>query len=314
MYTIGFTAADGKAGNVWGRSTMDLPKPSADSLEDLCLKTGKPFLFIDFKSLPQDHWLRGELVSRPLGYGEMIAIWPNQMDAMCYIKTMFPSTRENALPEYARIRADQPRLTAGSAACGAPIVRTQALRRFAVAAWWCATGRNQTPSHSAIASTCRAVCIAFSRQAAAVPTRRQWFAVRASCALNLLTSGHVRDCTVLMPNMRRKAPLDQPRCAAIECCHHLLIDALADADRTSDRSASVSCKVLNLIKRRVRAKSHRGYRHDHNLIGHRSPEVISASARGSLGAVDASRSFKGLNRLPISGMRRFALACRGSMG
>ena len=108
MYTIGFTAADGKAGNVWGRSTMDLPKPSADSLEDLCLKTGKPFLFIDFKSLPQDHWLRGELVSRPLGYGEMIAIWPNQMDAMCYIKTMFPSTRENALPEYARIRADQP--------------------------------------------------------------------------------------------------------------------------------------------------------------------------------------------------------------
>ncbi len=109
MYTIGFTAADGKAGNVFGQWTNDLKPPSAGSLEDLCLQTGAPFLFIDFKSLPADHWLRKPMVSRPLGYGEMLATgggWPQQVDAMFYIQTMFPSTREDALPPYARLRAD----------------------------------------------------------------------------------------------------------------------------------------------------------------------------------------------------------------
>jgi erythromycin esterase len=108
MYTIGFTAADGKAGNVWTKEGRSLEAPSKGSLEDLCLQTGKPFLFIDFTSLPHDHWLHQPLVSRPLGYAEMTASegWPKQMDAMFYIRTMFPSTRENALPPYAVLRVD----------------------------------------------------------------------------------------------------------------------------------------------------------------------------------------------------------------
>ncbi len=107
MYTIGFTSFDGKAGNVWGRtSPMELRTPVAGSLEDLCGQSGKPFLFIDFKSLPADHWLHKPMVSRPLGYGEMTATegWPRQVDAMFYIRTMFPSTRENMLPPYAVLR------------------------------------------------------------------------------------------------------------------------------------------------------------------------------------------------------------------
>jgi len=108
MYTIGFTAADGKAGNVWGRSPpMELPPPTAGSLEFFCQQTGKPFLFTDFKSLPEDHWLRKPMVSRPLGYGEMTAEWPRQVDAMFYIRTMFPSTKENMLPSYAQVRTEQ---------------------------------------------------------------------------------------------------------------------------------------------------------------------------------------------------------------
>lgn len=107
MYTIGFTAADGKAGNVWGKTTMELPEPSEYSLEHLCVRTDVPFLFIDFQSLPADHWLRQPVVSRPLGYGEMSAVWPDQLDAMFYIQTMFPSTKANTLPDYAVIRADQ---------------------------------------------------------------------------------------------------------------------------------------------------------------------------------------------------------------
>jgi erythromycin esterase len=106
-YTIGFTAADGKAGNVSGRWSSELAAPSKGSLEDLCLQSGVPFLFIDFRGLPADHWLRKNMVSRPLGYGEMLAAWPAQVDAMFYIQTMFPSTREDALPPYARVRADQ---------------------------------------------------------------------------------------------------------------------------------------------------------------------------------------------------------------
>jgi erythromycin esterase len=107
MYTIGFISAEGKAGNVWAKSYMTLPEPSDGSLEDVCLRTSKPFLLVDFNGLSAKHWLRQPLVSRPLGYAEMRAAWPDQMDAMFYIQTMFPSTREDALPSYARLRADQ---------------------------------------------------------------------------------------------------------------------------------------------------------------------------------------------------------------
>jgi len=107
MYTIGFTAAEGQAGNVWGKTVHTLAPPSPDSFEHLCAQTGKPFLFTDFKSLPADHWLRQPMVSRPLGYGEMTAEWPRQMDAMFYIRRMFPSTKEPMLPVDARIHADQ---------------------------------------------------------------------------------------------------------------------------------------------------------------------------------------------------------------
>jgi erythromycin esterase len=109
MYTIGFTSADGKAGNVWAKQGWSIQAPSTGSLDDLCLQSGEPFLFIDFKSLPADHWLRQPMVSRPLGYAEMLATeggWPQQVDAMMYIQTMFPSTREDALPPYARTRRD----------------------------------------------------------------------------------------------------------------------------------------------------------------------------------------------------------------
>jgi len=109
MYTIGFTAFDGKAGNVFGRTApMEIPAPSKGSLEDLCGQTEKRFLFIDFRALPADHWLRLPMISRPLGYGEMTATggWPRQVDAMLYIRTMFPSTRENALPPYAVLREE----------------------------------------------------------------------------------------------------------------------------------------------------------------------------------------------------------------
>ena len=105
MYTIGFTAAEGSAGNVWGRSTSTLPPPSRGSLEDICRQTEIPFLLVELRALPEDHFLREPLISRPLGYGEMSATWPAQMDAMFYIRTMFPSTREPMIPEGAAIRA-----------------------------------------------------------------------------------------------------------------------------------------------------------------------------------------------------------------
>lgn len=110
MYTVGFTAFDGKPGNVWARTEpIALPPPTPGSIEDLCGQTGKQFLFIDFRSLPADHWLRQPMLSRPLGYGEMVATeggWPVQMDAMFFTRTMFPSTRANALPPYAVLREE----------------------------------------------------------------------------------------------------------------------------------------------------------------------------------------------------------------
>jgi erythromycin esterase len=92
LYTVGFIAGDGRAANVFRPQAFHLPPPPAGSLDALCLETGKPFLFVDFRPLPADHWARARLVARPLGYAPLEADWTRQVDAMFYTRVMFPST------------------------------------------------------------------------------------------------------------------------------------------------------------------------------------------------------------------------------
>ena len=92
LYSIAFTSYEGTQGILW--RSFDVPPSEPGSLDWLCHDAGHPYLFIDFRALPNEHWLRAPVVARALGYSYMRANWPRHFDAMIYIERMFPSTSE----------------------------------------------------------------------------------------------------------------------------------------------------------------------------------------------------------------------------
>jgi hypothetical protein len=107
MYTVGFTAADGKAGNVMGGQTVTLKTSEDGSFEDLCMRAGRRFSFVDFRTLPAAHWLRQPISGRLLAYSPIETDWTRQVDALVFTQTMFPSTKGPMKPDGA-VLIDQP--------------------------------------------------------------------------------------------------------------------------------------------------------------------------------------------------------------
>lgn len=107
MYTIGFEAHDGRAGRVSNPPFPIGPSP-AGSLGDLLSRLEHPFLFVDFAGLPADHWLREPMVARMLGFQPMVGVWPDQMDAVFFTRTMFPSTRSGLNPDNIALTVPMP--------------------------------------------------------------------------------------------------------------------------------------------------------------------------------------------------------------
>lgn len=101
MYTIGFTAAEGKAGNEMGGQQVELSTPSDGSFEDLCLRVGHRFLFVDFRSLPASRWLRRGINAGPLSYSPIETDWTRQFDGLLFTRTMFPSVAGKLAPDQA---------------------------------------------------------------------------------------------------------------------------------------------------------------------------------------------------------------------
>ena len=93
VYTIGFTAYEGKAG-AYFRPGFDVETATEGTLESLCMAAGLEHGFVPFRGTKDSApWLHEELHSRPMGYSWMRAKWPNHFDAMIFNKTMKPSTR-----------------------------------------------------------------------------------------------------------------------------------------------------------------------------------------------------------------------------
>ena len=65
-YTITFTAYGGKSANP-RTSPQPLSPPEAESVETLFHAAGMPYALVDFRGLPEGHWLRSPMVMRPLG-------------------------------------------------------------------------------------------------------------------------------------------------------------------------------------------------------------------------------------------------------
>jgi len=58
--------------------------PVEGDLESLLHAAGKPYSFVDFRSLPQDHWLRQPLAARLIP-ASAITSWPTMFDGLLSI-------------------------------------------------------------------------------------------------------------------------------------------------------------------------------------------------------------------------------------
>ncbi len=101
FYVIDFLAYSGPIGSFAGFS-RDLDPAPAGSIDAICHATGRPFLFVDLKTLPDKEggqWLRDRLVARPRGYAPMRTDWSGVCDAFVFTDQMYPSTLTKTEPK-----------------------------------------------------------------------------------------------------------------------------------------------------------------------------------------------------------------------
>ncbi|MEW4526542.1 erythromycin esterase family protein [Maioricimonas sp. JC845] len=104
-YSVMFVANRGASGTPFSEKARELSAPPEGSLDALLETKDRPLAFVDFRSLPEEHPLREEMVARPLGYAAMKTVWPDVFDGVFYTETMFPSTMDGELPEPFRTAA-----------------------------------------------------------------------------------------------------------------------------------------------------------------------------------------------------------------
>jgi len=96
LYVIGFLAHHGRYGYA-GEAPADLPAVEPGSLEGLFHAAGKPWLLLDLRSLPADHWLRGPLSTGLYFYEPQTTNVPRLFDAVFFIDEQKPSTAVRAV-------------------------------------------------------------------------------------------------------------------------------------------------------------------------------------------------------------------------
>jgi erythromycin esterase len=103
VYSVAFCAYRGQAGRMYDRP-WELAEAEPGTLEWLLHQLEQPYLFVDFRGLPPEHWLRGPVVARPLGYSPMRADWTQVFDAMVFTDVMFPSSTGGDVPAGVKVR------------------------------------------------------------------------------------------------------------------------------------------------------------------------------------------------------------------
>lgn len=92
VFTVGFTAYDGRAG-AYFRTKHPLNPPPEGTLESLMAAAELENALVPLKATADAAWLDDQLHARPLGYRWMRASWPKHFDAIIFNRTMKPSTR-----------------------------------------------------------------------------------------------------------------------------------------------------------------------------------------------------------------------------
>jgi erythromycin esterase len=100
-YMLAITAYEGRAAPPFDASDAtewNVPNITRDQdpsleLEELLAATGIESGVVDLRRLSRDHWLRGALVARAMGYSAMWAEdWGESVDGFLFIRTMTPAT------------------------------------------------------------------------------------------------------------------------------------------------------------------------------------------------------------------------------
>lgn len=84
MYTIAALSHHGRTGYA-GEEARDLPEAPAGSLQALLHETGRPYLFVDLRDLPAEHWLRRERVATFNEYEPMALDWSRLYDGVLFL-------------------------------------------------------------------------------------------------------------------------------------------------------------------------------------------------------------------------------------
>lgn len=90
VYTIGFSAYDGKLYDWTKTEDVDVVEPLAGSMEDLLGEIGNDFAFVNYRGTLAP-WMSEAFVSKPFGNGNQLGLWPEILDGLFYIRTMEPS-------------------------------------------------------------------------------------------------------------------------------------------------------------------------------------------------------------------------------
>lgn len=94
VYTVAFTAHSGQYELITMPGIQKIEPMPAESLEALLHDLGYEQAFLDFRSLPPDHWLRGENTMAIRGYlPETIQDWTRIIDGVFFIDRMTPPTQ-----------------------------------------------------------------------------------------------------------------------------------------------------------------------------------------------------------------------------
>jgi erythromycin esterase len=91
LYVIGFAAHHGRYGYA-GEQPETLPAVEPGSFEGLLHAAGKPWLLLNLRDLPPDHWLNGPLASGFYFYEAQTTNMPRLYDAVFFLDEMAPST------------------------------------------------------------------------------------------------------------------------------------------------------------------------------------------------------------------------------
>ena len=97
MYSIAFVTYQGTRSREENKSKS--VESVSGSIQSLWHHTGYLFSFLDFRSVPGEHWFYGPQLAYISGSALECAIWPNVFDGMFYIDTMFPYALSGEVPE-----------------------------------------------------------------------------------------------------------------------------------------------------------------------------------------------------------------------